>query len=239
MENSENNESKERILNASIKLFSEKGFDATRVNEIAEEAKVNKALIYYYFKSKEDILDYLVDSLFNSVTSAAMDFIHDSVVLMVGDGRLDIERDRLHFINEEALRFFLKNAESYYERIIDFALEKRRIVRIILLESLKDSKHRGDLFRFMDLTRESESNPVYKAIWDADRDFNYTEAMLVYKFFFSFMPIINFAAYFDDCKKQSNLNDRVLRSSFLRSVRAINSSFISGNDILMLDAYKE
>jgi len=108
-----------------------------------------------------------------------------------------------------------------------------------LPESFKDSKHRGDLFRFMDLTRESESNPVYKAIWDADRDFNYTEAMLVYKFFFSFMPIINFAAYFDDCKKQSSLNDRVLRSSFLRSVWVINSSFISGNDILMLDAYKE
>lgn len=238
MEHIENNESRERILNASIKLFSEKGFDATRVNEIAEEAKVNKALIYYYFKSKEHILDYLIDSLFNSVTSVAMDFIHDNIVRMVVDGRLDIERDRLHFINEEAMQFFWKNSEVYYERLVDFALEKRHIIRIILLESLKNGKHRGELFRFMDLTRESENNPVYKTIWNADKDFSYSEAMLIYKFFFSFMPLINFAAYFDDYKRQSSLSDQELRSAFMRTIWVINSSFVSGNDILMLDAYK-
>ncbi len=52
-------EAKERIINASIELFSKKGFDAASVNEIAEQANVTKALIYYYFKSKEEILDYL------------------------------------------------------------------------------------------------------------------------------------------------------------------------------------
>lgn len=51
-ENNGNNETRERIVNASIQLFSEKGFDATRVNEIARAANVNKALIYYYFKTK-------------------------------------------------------------------------------------------------------------------------------------------------------------------------------------------
>jgi len=52
-------EAKERIIAASIKQFSEKGFDGTRVNEIAESADVNKALIYYYFENKEAILDQL------------------------------------------------------------------------------------------------------------------------------------------------------------------------------------
>ena len=58
-----------RILNASIELFSQKGYDATRVSEIAESAEVNKSLIYYYFKSKEEILDTLLDALMNQLTA--------------------------------------------------------------------------------------------------------------------------------------------------------------------------
>lgn len=55
-------ETRERILNASIHLFSKKGFDATRLDDIAKVANVNKALIYYYFKSKEDIMDAIINS---------------------------------------------------------------------------------------------------------------------------------------------------------------------------------
>ena len=65
----ENEEAKNRIIIVSEQLFSEKGFDATRVDEIAERAGVNKALIYYYFKSKEAILDYLMQTLFNEISA--------------------------------------------------------------------------------------------------------------------------------------------------------------------------
>ncbi len=234
MEHVDNNESKNRILYASIKLFSEKGFDGTRVNEIAEEAKVNKALIYYYFKSKEEILDYLVDSFFESVTSIAMDFVHENIVQMVKDGRLDIKPDRLHFIDSDALELFLKKVDIYYEKIIDYTLEHRQIIRILLLESLKDSKHRSDLFRMLELMNQSEDNPIYKTIWNADRDFNYTELTIMFKFFFSLMPMINFAAYYDDYKKMRSISEQKLQSSFAHSLKAATFSFISGNDILML-----
>jgi AcrR family transcriptional regulator len=43
-------EARERIIKAAIQLFSQKGYDATRVNDIASTANVNKALIYYYLK---------------------------------------------------------------------------------------------------------------------------------------------------------------------------------------------
>ena len=45
-------DSKERILNVAEKIFADKGFDGARVDEIAQRAKVNKALIYYYYKNK-------------------------------------------------------------------------------------------------------------------------------------------------------------------------------------------
>ena len=56
-------ESRTRILQAAEELFSSKGFDATRVDEIAQKAQVNKALIYYYFKSKDALLQELILSL--------------------------------------------------------------------------------------------------------------------------------------------------------------------------------
>jgi len=46
---------KNDILEASKKLFAEKGFSLTTVNEIAKESAFSKATIYHYFKSKGEI----------------------------------------------------------------------------------------------------------------------------------------------------------------------------------------
>lgn len=42
-----------RLLEAGVKLFSEKGYANTSVREIVELANVSKPILYYYFKSKE------------------------------------------------------------------------------------------------------------------------------------------------------------------------------------------
>src|ERR1017187_6632186 len=53
-----------RILDAAIRQFSENGLAGARTEQIAEEAGVNKALIYYYFKSKEDLYAAALESVF-------------------------------------------------------------------------------------------------------------------------------------------------------------------------------
>jgi TetR/AcrR family transcriptional regulator len=60
-------ESREKILQAAEKVFAEKGRHGARMEEIAGRAKVNKAMVYYFFKSKEN--------LFNDVLSGALDRI--------------------------------------------------------------------------------------------------------------------------------------------------------------------
>ena len=94
LKNKDNHKAKDRIINAATKLFSRKGFSATSVNEIAKEAKVTKALIYYYFKSKKDVLDCLVSSLSKNTNSATIDFIHASIDGLIKEGRLDVLPDR-------------------------------------------------------------------------------------------------------------------------------------------------
>ena len=47
---------RERILDVSLELFNERGYDKTSLREIAERLDVTKAALYYHFERKEDIL---------------------------------------------------------------------------------------------------------------------------------------------------------------------------------------
>jgi AcrR family transcriptional regulator len=47
---------RERILDAALDLFIEKGYDKTSLREIAEQLGFTKAALYYHFASKDDIL---------------------------------------------------------------------------------------------------------------------------------------------------------------------------------------
>ena len=46
-----------RILKAAKKVFIKNGLSGTRMQHIANEAKINKALLHYYFRSKEKLFD--------------------------------------------------------------------------------------------------------------------------------------------------------------------------------------
>ncbi len=45
----------ERILSEARKIFQEKGYNGTRMQEIADQSGVNKALVHYYFRNKESL----------------------------------------------------------------------------------------------------------------------------------------------------------------------------------------
>lgn len=54
------NDKQIQILQVAETLFAEKGFDGTSIRDIAKEAKINIAMISYYFGSKEQLLESLI-----------------------------------------------------------------------------------------------------------------------------------------------------------------------------------
>ncbi|MFI6791589.1 MULTISPECIES: helix-turn-helix domain-containing protein [unclassified Nonomuraea] len=50
-----------RIQEIALRLFTEQGYEATSLREIAEELGVTKAALYYHFKTKDDIVASLAD----------------------------------------------------------------------------------------------------------------------------------------------------------------------------------
>lgn len=64
-----------RVLEASLDLFAEKGFDATGVAEIVSRAGVTKGALYHYFASKNDILFEIYRSTFTQSHATLLETI--------------------------------------------------------------------------------------------------------------------------------------------------------------------
>jgi len=52
------------ILNAAKEVFFKKGYDGARMQEIADEAGMNKALLHYYFRSKDKLFEAIFNDAF-------------------------------------------------------------------------------------------------------------------------------------------------------------------------------
>ncbi len=62
MESREKN-TKERIVEEALKLFSQSGYMGASMNDIAEKLGVTKAALYKHYKSKQEILDSIVETM--------------------------------------------------------------------------------------------------------------------------------------------------------------------------------
>ncbi len=56
--------SEELILNAAVKVFTRKGYAGARMEEIAKEAGINRALLHYYFRDKETMFNIIFETRF-------------------------------------------------------------------------------------------------------------------------------------------------------------------------------
>jgi TetR/AcrR family transcriptional regulator len=62
-------ESRAAILQAAAQEFAENGIAGARTDAIAREARVNKALLYYYFEDKETLYGAVLDHAFSGMTA--------------------------------------------------------------------------------------------------------------------------------------------------------------------------
>lgn len=64
-------ERKNEILDVAERLFCTKGFDQTSTNDILKEIGIARGTLYYHFKSKEDILDAMIERVTNQIVAKA------------------------------------------------------------------------------------------------------------------------------------------------------------------------
>ena len=68
-------ERRNEILDVAERLFGTKGFDHTSTNDILNEVGIARGTLYYHFKSKEDILNAMIDRITDRLISKAKSIV--------------------------------------------------------------------------------------------------------------------------------------------------------------------
>ena len=179
---------RQRILEAARQEFAAKGYDGARVDAIAQRAEVNKALLYYYFKSKEGLLQELLEQfrLDRMQLSAVLEQQHDGPALPEAIGRADV----------------------------DFLFSQRDILRVALMEELKDTAQAG---AFMHQWAEN-LGPARKIYADHGMLFRYTPRVIAALFFYQLMPVVSFATFGESLASCFGLEVEQIKAEFLKLV---------------------
>lgn len=76
-------ERRNEILDAADELFAQKGFDGTSTNDILGKVGIARGTLYHHFKSKEDIMDALIDRYSDGLLDAAQVIAADKTIPVV------------------------------------------------------------------------------------------------------------------------------------------------------------
>jgi AcrR family transcriptional regulator len=101
-------ERRSQIIESAIKVFAREGFANTRMDDVAAESGLSKGLLYFYFKSKEEIISAIADLLFGSELRKMQTQIDEAQTAREG-----LERFTEAFIAD--LREMLKITPLFYE----------------------------------------------------------------------------------------------------------------------------
>ncbi len=70
-------ETQENILDAARTIFAQKGLSGARMQEIADRAGINKALLHYYYRSKEKLFEQVFEEAFKKLIRPLAAFLAD------------------------------------------------------------------------------------------------------------------------------------------------------------------
>jgi AcrR family transcriptional regulator len=117
-------DSRDEILKAAMHLFANRGFHETSMSEVAREARVSKALIFWHFKTKEDlflaVLNRLLEPYFIDFAEEAQQLDERQQTLKLVELYLQFVRD-----NASSVRFVL--AQLLREQKISDSLSEQGI----------------------------------------------------------------------------------------------------------------
>lgn len=185
-----------RILDSARSVFSEIGYDGARMDDIASRAGVNKALIYYYYKSKEKLLETLFAEF----------------LTRIGERVTDVANDPAMMLDEKAMT-------GLFERSLEFMEQHEDLLRIVMMESLKKNTRSPMVLRGLDAWRGDHIKELLGTAADAGMDVgDDLPQLLVTEFFTNSMPLIMFVLLNQHWEKHFGVSPESLRGQFIKAM---------------------
>lgn len=144
-------QTRQAIMQAAIKLFSEKGFESTSIEELAKEAGIGKGTIYSYFQTKTDILYAFCEDELVSLHQELTDNADCEIPIL--KRMVEIYMSEFHLIteNREFGRLFMQQTAFPREADLNQHLENENIYFSLLFPLLAKAQERGELRKDLDL----------------------------------------------------------------------------------------
>ncbi len=92
-------ETEQRILAAAKKIFQKKGHNGARMQEIADEAGINKSLLHYYFRSKDKLFEAVFKEAFQKMLPMLTQMFESNIPL----------EDKIRLFFDKHIGFLLDN----------------------------------------------------------------------------------------------------------------------------------
>jgi AcrR family transcriptional regulator len=113
--------SEEKILSTAIEIFLEKGYDGARMQEIADKAEINKALLHYYYRNKENLFIKSFEKILNQFFSQLLSLLSSreetsKVIHQVA------EVQRLFIAKNDGIPLFLINTMKRHPKMVQQVL---------------------------------------------------------------------------------------------------------------------
>ena len=130
----------EKIIRAADKIFTQKGYAATRTREIAEEAGTNLALLNYYFGSKEKLFRNVVREKLKMLLSAMGPIASDENIPIDQKIKMISENYTQLLLENEDLPLFILNEWSVNKKLFaDLIRETRQHAEPVIEKQLRES----------------------------------------------------------------------------------------------------
>lgn len=133
----------QKIIRAADKLFTQKGYAATKTRDIAEEAGTNLALLNYYFGSKENLYKKVVQEKLRLLLGAMGSVLSDeNISLEEKINSITENYTALLLENEELPIFILNELSVNKELFVNITRNTRQIAQPVIDKQLKERKLR-------------------------------------------------------------------------------------------------
>ncbi|MCX7746667.1 MAG: TetR/AcrR family transcriptional regulator [Clostridia bacterium] len=137
---------KKCIMDTASRVFSQKGYHATTVKDIVDEAGISVGSFYFYFKNKEDLFEALFDEMISLLIQGV-----ESSIYNVGFNAIEkVCRAVFHSLwilqsNKELSKIMMIEAVGLNERFESKRLESNKKILDMVQKSLQISKDNGDM----------------------------------------------------------------------------------------------
>lgn len=113
-------DTKKKILEVSLALFAQKGFDGVSVREIAKEVGVRESALYKHYKNKEDILDKIIEEMISSIRNGyELRHVPETLTEGVAEGHRNISEEQLCEMSWSIFKMFTEEPKlSNFRRLL-------------------------------------------------------------------------------------------------------------------------